>query len=121
MEQKAETMELYERKGQASAAVSALVTLIVGIGIAVLILIFVGALSGQTYQLVEADLTAITNDTIENHVKEAIISGFEGLEQTGKYIPIIVLAVVISLVIGLVLSFSIFTQGGGMGGRGSAL
>ena len=111
--------KLYKKKGQAGA-VGAIITLIVGVGVSVMVLIFIGALGGQTYELVEADITAITNETIENHVREGIVSGFEALEQTGDYLPIIVLAVVISLVLALVLGFTAF---GGSGGsmRGSAL
>lgn len=107
MEQKS----LYRKKGQAAGAVSAIITLIVGVGVAILVLIFVGALGGQTYELVEADLDAITNTTISTHVKDSVISGFEALEQTGNYLPIIVLAVIIAVVLSLVLGF------GSVGGR----
>jgi len=114
-----ETEMLYKKEGQmAGGAVGAVITLIVGIGVSVLVLIFVGSLGGQTYNLVETDIDAITNETVKNHIKEGIISGFDALEQTGSYLPIIVLAVVIALVLALVLSF------GGIGGsasRGSAL
>lgn len=113
-----ETKELYEKKGQMGGAVGAIIYLITGIGVAVLVLIFVGVLGGQTYELVEADITAITNETVEASVRNAIVSGFSSLEQTGEYMPIIVLAVVISLILGLVLGFSSIT--GGMN-RGSAL
>ena len=105
-------MDKYEKKGQAGGAVGSVITLIVGVGVSVLVLIFVGSLGGQTWQLVEADVDAITNTTIRNHVREGVVSGFDALEQTGSYLPIIVLAVVISLVLVLVLSF------GGIGGRG---
>ena len=110
-------MKLYEKKGQAQGAVGAIISLIVGIGVAVLILIFVGALGGQTYDLVEDDIDAIGNDTIKGHVNAGIIAGFEALEQTGSYLPIIVLAVIISLVLSLILGFTAL----GGGGRGSAL
>ena len=109
----------YVLEGQAAGAVGAIITLIVGVGVSVLVLIFVGSLGGQTWQLVEADVDAITNDTIRNSVKEGVTSGFTALKQTGNYLPIIVLAVVISLVLALVLSFT--SVGGGLGGRGSAL
>jgi hypothetical protein len=112
-----ETKEMYLREGQAGNAVGAIITLIVGVGVSVLVLIFVGSLGGQTFQLVEADIDAITNTTIKNHIKGGIVSGFDALEQTGDYLPIIVLAVVISLVLVLVLSFG----GVGGAGRGSAL
>jgi len=111
--------ETYMVEGQmAGGAVGQVITLIVGIGVSVLVLIFVGSLGGQTYQLVESDIDAITNETIKAHIKTGITSGFDALEQTGSYLPIIVLAVVISLVLVLVLSFGGI---GSAGGRGSAL
>jgi hypothetical protein len=111
---------LFEAKGQATGAVGAIITLIVGVGVAVLILIFVGALGGQTYDLVEDDIDAIGNDTIKASVKNSIVSGFEALEKTGDYLPIIVLAVIISIVLMLILGFTAFGGMGG-GGRGVAL
>jgi hypothetical protein len=152
------------------------ITLIIGVAVSVLVLIFVGSLAGQTFNLVESDIdaigvTTITGDTftaqtkvlkdldhtniyattfkltngtnalvvhssnytlfaalgkinvtdakwnnkvltanyqyedgtVEGHVKGGIISGFNALEQTGNYLPIIVLAVIITIVLGLVL------------------
>jgi len=111
--------EFYKKKGQAGGAVGNIITLIVGVGVSVLVLIFVGSLGGQTYELTESKIDAITNTTIKGHVKESIVSGFSALEQTGDYLPIIVLAVVISLVLALVLGFTAFGGAGGM--RGSAL
>ena len=181
---------LYKKEGMAQGAVGAIITLIVGVGVAVLVLIFVGALGGQTYNLVESDIQelygVVTNDTftasssayvsltndnintaglyfhnatsgalinsenftinyadgavkstalwngkslfanytygdleVQDNVKNSIKSGFEALEQTGDYIPIIVLAVVISLVLFLVLSMMNF--GGMSSGRNTAL
>lgn len=114
-------MKAIKESGQVAAAqsVQAMIILIVGVSIAVLIMIFVGALSGQTYNLVEPDINAINDTTIQTSVKSSITSGFEALEQTGNYLPLLVLAVITALVIGLVLSFGSFT--GGAGGRGSVL
>lgn len=109
--------QLYERSGQSAGAVSAVIILIVGIGVSVLVMIFVGSLGGQTYNLVEDDIDAITNTNVSWAVKNSIVSGFSALETTGNYLPIIVLAVVISLVLGLVLSFTSF---GGAGVRGGS-
>ena len=107
--------EKYELEGQLGGAVGAIITLITGVGVAVLVLIFVGALGGQTYNLVEPDIDAISNGTVRDSVKDGIISGFSALEQTGDYLPIIVLAVVIALVLFLVLGFTNL-NGGGRGG-----
>lgn len=115
-----EQLELYEKKGQMGGAVGAVITLITGVGVSVLVLIFVGTLGGQTYQLTESKIDAISNDTIRQSVRTSIVSGFDALKQTGDYLPIIVLAVVISLVLFLVLGMTAF-GGAGTGGRGSAL
>jgi hypothetical protein len=112
-----ETTQMYEKKGQMGGAVGAIIQLITGVGVAVLVLIFVGSLGGQTYNLVESDIDAISNGTVKSSVKNGIISGFSALEQTGDYLPIIVLAVVIALVLYLVLGMT----SGATGGRGSAL
>lgn len=57
---------MYEKKGQATGAVSNLIVLIVGVGVAVLVLIFVGSLGGQTYELVESDIDAIGSTAVAN-------------------------------------------------------
>jgi len=181
---------VYEASGQSFGAVGAIVGLIVGVGIATLVIIFVGTLGGQTYQLTESKIEAIGNNSasatftannvtaqslghsdihsssltinngsidvglgnftidygsgtallkaagaefngssmtasynwgnlsIREHVKDGVLSSFSALKQTGDYLPIIVLAVIISLVLMLVLSFTAF---GGGGNSGSAL
>ena len=91
---------MYKRKGQMQDNVGVIITMIIGVGVASLVLIFVGSLGGQTYNLVEADIDAIGNDNIQLDVREAIQSGFEALATAGQYLPIIVLAVVIFIVLG---------------------
>ncbi len=77
-----------------------------------MVLIFVGILGGQTYQMTEADINAINDSQIQSYVKDAITNSFKALSQTGKYMPLIVLAVVISIVLALVINLG----RGGMGG-----
>ena len=108
----------YKKSGQMGGAVGAVIQLITGVGVAVLVLIFVGTLGGQTYSLTESKIDEITNGTVRQSVKDGIISGFSALKQTGDYLPIIVLAVVIALVLYLVLGMA---GGAGGGNRGSAL
>lgn len=175
----------YTKKGQVQGTVGMIISLIVGVGVSVMVLIFVGALGGQTYNLVEEDIDAIGNHSVTeaalvadnvtaqaigNHdihvgsvlfnnsaftvsnftidydagtflyldvpgmngtdllvnyswgqfevadsVRAGITSSFEALENTGDYLPIIVLAVVISMVLFLVLGFTNFGMGGGKG------
>lgn len=126
----------YHKKGQAGgSSVSAIIGLIVGVGVSVLVLIFVGTLSGNVYELSEdkiADIGRVyttnstgsvvynyTNKTISGPIERSIESSFEALEQTGDYLPIIVLAVIIAIVLGLV--FTMGGIGGGMKGGGTAL
>ena len=105
----------YETEGNVTENIGAMVFLIVGVGIATLVLIFVGVLGGQVYEQVESDIDAITNTTIQNSVRNAIVSGFEALEVTGSYLPIIVLAVIIFIVLSIVMGLGAF---GGMSGGG---
>ena len=179
----------YETEGQVTENIGAMVFLIVGVGIATLVLIFVGVLGGQVYQQVEPTLdllsgaevnsslgtvvngtlgsfshddvvsgtlaiinrstatsVPLTNFTIDydagtytlidnaynnspmnasfswgdvdisNSIKGAIVSGFEALETTGNYLPIIVLAVIIFIVLSIVMGLGAF---GGMGAGGA--
>jgi hypothetical protein len=46
------------------------------------------------------------NYTIRDNIKNSIVSGFKALNVTGGYLPIVVLAVIILLVLGLVMGFS---------------
>lgn len=179
------------KKGQAST-VGSIIALVIGVGVSVLVLIFVGTFSANTYLLVEDDIAAVgldtpvtesitvvngtftslakapidtgltvsnssglvgignftvdttggaislnttdaavigsvnnslvnvsytyDNYTIQSSITNGITSGFEGLEQTGFYLPLIVLAVVIALVLSLVLGMGYMrTNGGNMG------
>jgi len=107
----------YKKKGQAAGAVGSIITLVMGVAVATLLMIFTGALGGQTYNLVEPDIDNISDATIKASIKAGITSGFEAQEQVGDYLPIVVLAVIVFLVLGLVVGF-----GGGMtGGSGTAL
>jgi len=56
---------------------------------------------------------------IREHVKSSIISGFQASEQTGKYMPLYVLGVMIFLILGLVVGLTML--GGGTYGGGRAL
>jgi hypothetical protein len=177
--------------------IGAIISLIVGVGVATLVIIFVSVLAGQTYEQVEPDLdtvgiatvgpttairmtydtqnthlqwftvpeaytngtltfyangTSLTqakfrlhadnhtvrcvdatynktdvnchytydNATMRNYVKTGVIGAFAGLSQTGQYLPIIVLAVVITLVLGLIMGM-VFKRGDNGGGSIGAL
>lgn len=97
------TSLIYKKKGAVQEQTGAVILLIMGVGVATLVLIFVGVLGGQVYSQVEADINAINDTTIQGYVKESITSGFKALKVTGGYLPIVVLAVIIFVVLGLVM------------------
>lgn len=112
-----EPKEVFEVEGNIQQNVAGIIMLIVGVGVSALVLIFVGTLGGQTYNLVEPKIDAITNSQIKQYTKEGIISAFQALSTTGTYLPIIVLAFVIFIILGLILSM---TGGAGQYGMGGS-
>ena len=100
----------FEKDGQVTGQVNTIISLIVGVGVASLILIFIGTLGGQTYNLVEDKIDAISDANIKTSVKSGITSGFEAIETSGEYLPLIVLAIVIFIVLGLVMGMGRTTQ-----------
>lgn len=112
--------EEYEEEGFVQQNVMAIVSLIIGVAIATIVIIFAGALGGQTYSMVSDDIDAINNSTIEGYIKDGVVAGFQALSQTGGYIPLIVLGVVIFLVLSLIMGLGFFTSMGG-GSAGGAL
>lgn len=110
-----EAVQLYQRKGQASGPVGNFILLIIGIGVGTLILIFVSALGGQTYNLVEPDINGISNSSIRGAVTNASYYGFRALETTGKYMPVYALAIIIFIILSLVMGLG-GMAGGGRGG-----
>ncbi len=194
----------FKKKGQVQAGVSGVIFLVVGLGVATMVQIFVGILGGKTYQLVEPDIDAITqattklndtlaplnnteinlghrdintgtlvvfnntngntgiqigsnnftingadgkitftildnatngaymspstvginytygNGTIRSAIKSGIASSFEANQQTGELMPVVALAFMVILVLGLLMSM-FFTTSGGLTGGGSVL
>jgi hypothetical protein len=110
----------YESEGYAEPNVTVIIGLIVGVGVATLVLIFVGVLGGQVYNQAETDIDNISDATIKASIKGGITSGFEALETSGDYLPTVVLAVIIFVVLGLVtaLQFANAPMGGGRYGGG---
>jgi len=112
---------VYEEEGFVQQNVMAIVTLIVGVAIGTIVIIFAGSLGGQTYATVESDINALNNSTIKGYIQDGIVSGFKALAQTGGYMPLIVLGVVIFLVLSMILGLGFFTGGFGGGQGGGAL
>jgi len=111
----------YSKKGYVQESVSAIIYLIMGVGMATLVLIFVSVLGGQVYQQTAANIASISDTGIRNNITAAIGSSFTALNTVGGYLPIVVLAVIIFLVLGLVMSLTPGFGRGGYGYGGSAL
>jgi len=165
------------KKAQVSKATGTLIPLVVGVGVAVLVLIFMSSLGGQVWETVEDDVDTIGdqsatvenrnlslssqidpaiitgtlsisnttstvplenfeidydagtlhvnntdamynnslynisyeyyNYTIRNSIRGATVNSFDALEQTANYMPLIVLAVVIGVVLLIVLGLGV--------------
>ncbi|MEM5830525.1 MAG: hypothetical protein QXL82_03395 [Candidatus Aenigmatarchaeota archaeon] len=91
----------------------AVITLIVGVGVAILLQIFIGVLGGQAYQLTEPQIQAINNTQIRTTIFDSITSSFQALKTVGQYMPLIVLAVIIFVILGLITAFSRPVTAGG--------
>jgi len=78
--------------------------LIVGLGVAILVMIFVGVIGGQAYQTAEVQIQNITNAQIRDSITGAVVSGFKALNLTGQYLPIVVLAVIIGIVLAVIFT-----------------
>lgn len=92
-----------EANAGTAGAIFSVIILITGFAVAGLLYTFTQVLGGQTYQLVEDDIDSITNTSIQNAIRGGIVSTFEAQQQIGDYLPIIALAVIITIVIGLIL------------------
>lgn len=112
---KQEMEQLYEESGQVVNITQLLVGIAIGLGVFVIINIFMGTLGGRTYQLVESDINSITNTTIKGYINDGIAGSFQGTKTLGEYTPLIVLSIVIFLVLVLVTQFT-GAAGGGAGG-----
>jgi len=56
------------------------------------------------------------NRTMEHQIKETALGGFQSLQQVGSFMPLIILAVVVSIVLGVVMGISALQrqhEGGG--------
>lgn len=127
---------MFEYDGYVQESVAAIIMLIVGVAIAVMTITLSGAIGGSVYEQVEEQLVdyneavdhntfvinadGIRNNNIGAAVRNSIQGGFDALETTGDYMPIVVLAVMVSLVLALLIN----NLGGstiGYGGGGYAL
>lgn len=95
---------LKDKRGSVRDNINAIISLIIGVGVATLVLIFVGVLGGQTYSMVQDDISRINDSEVREHVTESVKSGFEALAQTGGYLPLLVLAIMIGIILAIVVS-----------------
>ena len=110
-------MKGYKKNGFVQQAAGSIIALAISAGVLTLVLIFVPVLGGQTFQLSESKINAISNTTVQQKVKDTAISGFDVMKQTGDFSPIVFLALMIVVVLAVILSIQ-GLAGGGYGGRG---
>lgn len=110
-----ETDEVYESEGSVSIALGDIMQLVIVVAVIVVAIIFTNLLVGQTYNLVEDDITSITNTTVSGYIQDSIGNGIQAMTQVSGYVPIVMIAVIISIVLSLIVGF-LFVGGGAMGG-----
>lgn len=114
-----ETHEVYEKEG-VTQNINGMIALFVGLGVISIVIIFLGALGGQTYNQAQPQIDAITDENVKAYVKSAITSGFQAQSTGAGYLPLMVGAIILVVIIGLLVAVSANNQGG-YGGGGGAL
>jgi len=76
------------------------------------------SLNGSTFTVDYGYDTSADGATIRDNIKDGIISSFQALGQTGGYLPIIVLAIVITLILGYIFAMVDFRKPGSGSGPG---
>lgn len=107
-----EKMIWKSKKGN-MGAMSGVVGLVIGLGLSILTLIFMATLGGATYGAAETQINAISNATVKDAVKAASVAGFGGYTTLGNFLPIVVLAGLVGVVLVLILGSFNFAGGGG--------
>lgn len=72
------------------------------------------------FQLVDyVYVTDASQESIEVAIRDAVAGSFRGLSLTGSYLPLVVLAIVIVMILGIVLSMTLFTPSSKKSGGGA--
>lgn len=120
--------EVYEKEGN-TQNINGLIALFVGLGIISIVIIFLGTLGGQTLNTVQGQINAIpdgnsqvdpTGNTIKDYINSSISSGFQAQSTGAGYLPLMVGAIILVVIIGLLVAVSA-NRGGYSGGSGGAL
>jgi len=92
---------MYEKKGAMGAG--DLTAIGLGVGVTIVVIVFMGLFAGSIYQSLEADITAITNTTIQTSVTDSSESAFSALEKFSDLLPIVVLAIMFAVALGVIV------------------
>lgn len=113
-----EEMKNYEMEGNVTENVGAIIYLAIGVGIAILVTIFVSVIGGKSVTITQDDINNISDVNVKASVNNAIQKSFVGLETNADFMPLVVLLTIMGLMItGLVGGF-MGGRGGGYGGGG---
>ena len=83
----------YDSEGYAEPNITVIVGLIVGVGVATLVLIFVGVLGGQVYNQAEADIDALSGTATNESIATSNATGY--LSSTFDNTPVVTSSVVV--------------------------
>jgi len=111
--------KVYSKKGQAINA-TAVLSLIIVMAVATVLIILTSVLSAKTYLVVEDDLSLLTG-TIGTSVNESIEAGFVAQQTNAEFLPVINIAFVLAIVIGVIFSVLAIASLGGGRGQGGVL
>lgn len=109
-------MSSYKKRGLMGMTAT-VVSLIIGVGVAITVLVFINVLGGAVYTQTQNDINnigyfagnasyGVEGSQIQSDVKTGIYNGFVSMKTVGQYMPLIVLSVVIAIVLGLILTFT---------------
>jgi len=105
----------YREEGVVTDTIAAMISLFIGIGVIVLVIILVGVIGGKAFSTTEADIAAVTDTTIQADLNASILSGFSALSDASGFLGIIILALVFFLVL-ILLATGMQPFGGRQGG-----
>jgi hypothetical protein len=105
-----EETKMYNKKGMVNAG--DLTGIGLAVGVTVVVIVFMGLFAGSIYNSLEDDITAISSTTIQGSVQDSSESAFEALEKYSDLLPIVVLALMFAIALGVIVG-SLYMRGGG--------
>ena len=106
---------VFKKKGM-MGSITAVISLVIGIIVATVVIIFGASISAKTYSLTSADIDAISNSTIKGYVQNGVASAFQAQASTGQYLPLVVLGFIVVIILSMIVGLMAVGPGRGGGG-----